>query len=142
MVNPTDSTALRHVELALPHDPRAVGTARRVVADEIARASAQWPHLGALLDPVDRVIDEMVTDALGRCGHVLAVHLEVDTDRVEVGVVDDPPAATGRPERAPGTDDPFGRLEVVRSVASAWGVRMLPNRRWRWARVDLRRRSR
>jgi len=79
----------------------------------------------ALVEDVELVVSELVTNAMRHGRGEITMHLEVAQDRVVVGVQDQ---GAGRPApRQPDTTDSNGRgLALVALLATEWGVRPEP----------------
>ncbi len=122
---------LAHHEWQLAGEPFPVRTAQRLVHEATRGTSDPADPVCALSEASVLVAGELVTAAMTGGAHLVVLQVELDTDRVEVGVIDDGPP----PARM--DDDADGRLQLVPALASSWGVRELPHRTWRWARLTL-----
>ncbi|MFG2291288.1 ATP-binding protein [Streptomyces sp. NPDC048595] len=102
---------VRHADL------RAVGEVRR----ELRQLLSRWAGGGELADVATLLTSELVTNALVHAEGGAVVTARVG-DRLRVEVRD---CASGRPEvRAATVDGTSGRgLQLVRSLADAWGIR-------------------
>ena len=122
----------QRVEVPLPADRTAPGSARSAVRELLAR----W-RLAHLAEPVLLAVSELVTNAVryGRAPVRLSVR-RCDKG-LAIGVhdaADQPP----RPPRLPGEDAEGGRgMALVHAVADETGVRAEePNGKVVWARFD------
>jgi anti-sigma regulatory factor (Ser/Thr protein kinase) len=79
-----------------------------------------------LIEDVELVVSELVTNAMRHGRGQITMHLEVEPDRVVVGVQDQ---GAGRPcPREPDATDVNGRgLALVAILATEWGVRPEPD---------------
>ena len=106
------STVLRHRDA--PH-----------LARRYARAQCAGHAAPALVEDLELVVSELVTNAMRHGRGEITMHLEVAPDRVVVGVQDQ---GDGQPvPRQPDTTDSNGRgLALVALLATEWGVRPEP----------------
>ena len=117
------------VEVALPPDVTAPGSARRAVRELLA--AWRLPHL---LEPVLLAVSELVTNAVRYGGAPVRLSLRRCTTGVSIGVHD---AASSRPggPGLPHDDAENGRgLALVHAVADETGVRPDADGKVVWAR--------
>lgn len=117
-------------------DPAAVAPARRWAYQALSQ------RVGAkdAVDDAVLVVSELVTNAVRAESSQVLVHLEVESNAILVGVLDD---AAGSPRQQDvAATAPAGRgLNIVAAVARQWGVR--PRRadglagKEVWARIAL-----
>jgi anti-sigma regulatory factor (Ser/Thr protein kinase) len=102
---------------------------RRLDAPQLARRYARAECAGhappALVEDVELVMSELVTNAMRHGRGEITMHLEVAPDRILVGVQDQ---GGGRPlPREPDASDVNGRgLALVALLATEWGVQPEP----------------
>jgi anti-sigma regulatory factor (Ser/Thr protein kinase) len=102
---------------------------RRRDAAQLARRYARAQCAGhtppTLVEDVELVVSELVTNAMRHGRGQITMHLEVAPDRVVVGVRDQ---GAGQPSpREPDATDANGRgLALVAILATKWGVRPEP----------------
>jgi anti-sigma regulatory factor (Ser/Thr protein kinase) len=101
-----------------PYAPRA--------ARQRARALCLGTAAPTLVEDVELVVSELVTNAMRHGVGEITMHLEIAPDRVVVGVRDE---GDGRPSpRQPELSDLNGRgLAMVALLAADWGVRPEPH---------------
>lgn len=116
-------------ELLLPARPSSSREARRWVGDRLAEL-----HLEPLLDAVELLTSEIVTNALLHTGRPMVLRMRTQGEGVEVEVHDGsklPPAR--RHYSATATT---GRgVEVLDTLADEWGWRPEPDGKTVWFRV-------
>ncbi|MEA3018761.1 MAG: hypothetical protein QOI47_285 [Actinomycetota bacterium] len=118
------------VKAGLSADTSSAGHARRFVDQVLSR----W-HCDALLDDVQLLVSELVTNAVVHAGSEVEVAVRLLTDAVRIEVVDRSPAVQLRPKR-PSEDDESGRgLLLVETMASAWGVEPIEGGKSVWFEV-------
>jgi anti-sigma regulatory factor (Ser/Thr protein kinase) len=95
------------------------------LARRYARAQCAGQAPSALVDDLELVISELVTNAVRHGYGQITMHLEVAPDRVVVGVQDE---GAGQPApRQPDVSEVNGRgLALVAMLATEWGVRPGP----------------
>ncbi|GAA2240814.1 hypothetical protein GCM10010232_29800 [Streptomyces amakusaensis] len=114
----------------LPREPRSVGRAR-----ELARALlASW-ELSALVDTVELLVSELVTNAL-RYGEG-EIRLRLLLDRTLVCEVWDAGLVQPRRRRARDTDEGGRGLQLVDLMSAAWGSRRTPRGKTVWFELAL-----
>ena len=91
------------------------------LARRYARAQCAGHTPSTLVEDVELVVSELVTNAMRHGRGQITMHLEVAPDRVVVGVQDQ---GAGRPSpRQPDATDANGRgLALVAILATEWGV--------------------
>ena len=96
-----------------------------VLARRYARAQCTGHTPPTLVEDVELVVSELVTNAMRHGRGQIRMHLEVAPDRVVVGVQDQ---GGGQPSpRLPDATDVNGRgLALVAILATEWGVRAGP----------------
>ena len=96
-----------------------------LLARRYARAQCAGHTPPILVEDVELVVSELVTNAMRHGRGQITMHLEVTRDRVVVGVQDQ---GAGRPAlREPDATDVNGRgLALVAILAREWGVRPEP----------------
>jgi len=113
-------------------DPRALPASRRFasVPSSVAAARAFVAEVlgdlpGELCADAALAVSELATNAIVHAGSDFEVRIERDGSRVTVRVADSGP---GGPEvRSPQATEAHGRgLQIVRTMASAWGVEHSP----------------
>lgn len=120
-------------EVALPHNPESVATARRFVELKLK----EW-KLDRLLDDALLVISELVTNAITHAASSCRIRLSVNSTTLRIDVVD---GGTGTPEPQPPSDtQEHGRgLHMVDAVTSAWGLEDVPGQgKLVWAELARR----
>jgi DNA-binding NarL/FixJ family response regulator len=122
------------VKAGLRADTSSAGRARRFVDEVLSR----W-RCDALLDDVQLLVSELVTNAVVHAGSEVEVAVRLLSDSVRIEVVDRAANAPLRPAD-PADDDESGRgLLLVETLASAWGVEPLEGGKSVWfevARLD------
>ncbi|MEF9885141.1 SpoIIE family protein phosphatase [Streptomyces sp. P9-A4] len=114
----------------LPREPRSVGRAR-----ELARAQLGAWGLEALVDTVELLVSELVTNAL-RYGEG-EIRLRLLRDRTLVCEVWDAGLVQPRRRRAKDTDEGGRGLQLVGLLSSSWGSRRTPRGKTVWFELDL-----
>ncbi|MFE5591666.1 SpoIIE family protein phosphatase [Streptomyces sp. NPDC056549] len=114
----------------LPREPRSVGRAR-----ELARAQLAAWDLEALVDTVELLVSELVTNAL-RYGEG-EIRLRLLRDRTLVCEVWDAGLVQPRRRRARDTDEGGRGLQLVGLLSSSWGSRRTPRGKTVWFELDL-----
>jgi anti-sigma regulatory factor (Ser/Thr protein kinase) len=96
-----------------------------LLARRFARAQCAGHTPPTLVEDVELVVSELVTNAMRHGRGQITMHLEVAADRVVVGVQDQ---GAGQPSpREPDATDVNGRgLALVAILATEWGVRPAP----------------
>jgi anti-sigma regulatory factor (Ser/Thr protein kinase) len=96
-----------------------------LLARQYARAQCAGHTPPTLVEDVELVVSELVTNAMRHGRGQITMHLEVAPDRVVVGVQDQ---GAGQPSpREPDATDVNGRgLALVALLATEWGVRPAP----------------
>ena len=118
------------VKAGLLADTSSAGHARRFVDEVLNR----W-RCEALLDDVQLLVSELVTNAVVHAGSEVEVAVRLLTDSVRIEVVDRAPTAPLRPTE-PADDDESGRgLLLVETLASAWGVEPMDGGKSVWFEV-------
>ncbi|WP_327680659.1 SpoIIE family protein phosphatase [Streptomyces sp. NBC_00467] len=114
----------------LPREPRSVGRAR-----ELARAQLVSWDLEALVDTVELLVSELVTNAL-RYGEG-EIRLRLLRDRTLVCEVWDAGLVQPRRRRARDTDEGGRGLQLVGLLSAAWGSRRTPRGKTVWFELPL-----
>ncbi|MFJ2785309.1 MULTISPECIES: SpoIIE family protein phosphatase [unclassified Streptomyces] len=114
----------------LPREPRSVGRAR-----ELARAQLGAWGLEGLVDTVELLVSELVTNAL-RYGEG-EIRLRMLRDRTLVCEVWDAGLVQPRRRRAKDTDEGGRGLQLVGLLSSSWGARRTPRGKTVWFELDL-----
>ncbi|MFI2346801.1 SpoIIE family protein phosphatase [Streptomyces sp. NPDC019443] len=114
----------------LPREPRSVGRAR-----ELARAQLVAWNLEALVDTVELLVSELVTNAL-RYGEG-EIRLRLLRDRTLVCEVWDSGLVQPRRRRARDTDEGGRGLQLVGLLSAAWGSRRTPRGKTVWFELAL-----
>ncbi|KQX58833.1 MULTISPECIES: SpoIIE family protein phosphatase [unclassified Streptomyces] len=114
----------------LPREPRSVGRAR-----ELARTQLKAWDLEALVDTVELLVSELVTNAL-RYGEG-EIRLRLLRDRTLVCEVWDAGLVQPRRRRAKDTDEGGRGLQLVGLLSSSWGSRRTPRGKTVWFELDL-----
>lgn len=114
----------------LPREPRSVGRAR-----ELARAQLKAWDLDALVDTVELLVSELVTNAL-RYGEG-EIRLRLLRDRTLVCEVWDSGLVQPRRRRARDTDEGGRGLQLVGLLSAAWGSRRTPRGKTVWFELPL-----
>ncbi|QIQ02873.1 SpoIIE family protein phosphatase [Streptomyces liangshanensis] len=114
----------------LPREPRSVGRAR-----ELARAQLVDWDLEALVDTVELLVSELVTNAL-RYGEG-EIRLRLLRDRTLVCEVWDAGLVQPRRRRARDTDEGGRGLQLVGLLSAAWGSRRTPRGKTVWFELPL-----
>ncbi|MFJ9825907.1 SpoIIE family protein phosphatase [Streptomyces sp. NPDC101160] len=114
----------------LPREPRSVGRAR-----ELARAQLTAWELEPLVDTVELLVSELVTNAL-RYGEG-EIRLRLLRDRTLVCEVWDAGLVQPRRRRAKDTDEGGRGLQLVGLLSAAWGSRRTPRGKTVWFELAL-----
>ncbi|MEU7013700.1 SpoIIE family protein phosphatase [Streptomyces sp. NPDC046385] len=114
----------------LPREPRSVGRAR-----ELARAQLTAWELEPLVDTVELLVSELVTNAL-RYGEG-EIRLRLLRDRTLVCEVWDAGLVQPRRRRAKDTDEGGRGLQLVGLLSAAWGSRRTPRGKTVWFDLPL-----
>ncbi|MDH2393840.1 SpoIIE family protein phosphatase, partial [Streptomyces sp. HNM0663] len=114
----------------LPREPRSVGRAR-----ELARAQLTAWDLEALVDTVELLVSELVTNAL-RYGEG-EIRLRLLRDRTLVCEVWDAGLVQPRRRRARDTDEGGRGLQLVGLLSAGWGSRRTPRGKTVWFELGL-----
>ncbi|WP_435610582.1 SpoIIE family protein phosphatase [Streptomyces sp. C10-9-1] len=114
----------------LPREPRSVGRAR-----ELARAQLDSWGLEALVDTVELLVSELVTNAL-RYGEG-EIRLRLLRDRTLVCEVWDAGLVQPRRRRARDTDEGGRGLQLVGLLSAGWGSRRTPRGKTVWFELGL-----
>ncbi|WP_436738746.1 SpoIIE family protein phosphatase [Streptomyces sp. BBFR102] len=114
----------------LPREPKSVGRAR-----ELARAQLQGWGLDALVDTVELLVSELVTNAL-RYGEG-EIRLRLLLDRTLVCEVWDAGLVQPRRRRARDTDEGGRGLQLVGLLSASWGSRRTPRGKTVWFELAL-----
>ncbi|MFE2554436.1 SpoIIE family protein phosphatase [Streptomyces sp. NPDC059352] len=114
----------------LPREPRSVGRAR-----ELARAQLKGWDLEPLIDTVELLVSELVTNAL-RYGEG-EIRLRLLRDRTLVCEVWDAGLVQPRRRRARDTDEGGRGLQLVGLLSSSWGSRRTPRGKTVWFELAL-----
>ncbi|MFF5934601.1 SpoIIE family protein phosphatase [Streptomyces sp. NPDC012508] len=114
----------------LPREPRSVGRAR-----ELARAQLTAWDLEPLVDTVELLVSELVTNAL-RYGEG-EIRLRLLRDRTLVCEVWDAGLVQPRRRRARDTDEGGRGLQLVGLLSAAWGSRRTPRGKTVWFELPL-----
>ncbi|MEV7674806.1 SpoIIE family protein phosphatase [Streptomyces sp. NPDC088752] len=114
----------------LPREPRSVGRAR-----ELARAQLAAWDLDPLVDTVELLVSELVTNAL-RYGEG-EIRLRLLRDRTLVCEVWDAGLVQPRRRRAKDTDEGGRGLQLVGLLSSSWGSRRTPRGKTVWFELAL-----
>ncbi|MFE7773911.1 SpoIIE family protein phosphatase [Streptomyces sp. NPDC057445] len=114
----------------LPREPRSVGRAR-----ELARAQLVAWELEPLVDTVELLVSELVTNAL-RYGEG-EIRLRLLRDRTLVCEVWDAGLVQPRRRRARDTDEGGRGLQLVGLLSAAWGSRRTPRGKTVWFELAL-----
>jgi anti-sigma regulatory factor (Ser/Thr protein kinase) len=131
----TETTKAKLVRKRFPRRPEEVAAARRFVGGGLARGSDAWETARLLVsETVTSALDQAAPD---RGSGTLEVGYVVDGRRLRVEVSDDGGPARLR-RRIHAVRSAGGRgLELVRAMASRWGVRESAAGRTIWFEVDL-----
>ncbi|MFD9123467.1 ATP-binding protein [Kitasatospora sp. NPDC059571] len=127
-----------HDSWRLAQCPKSVGRARQASAGRLA----SWNVDRNAADAVLLVVSELVTNAVVHAAPPIALHLFHDRSRRQicVAVTDGGPAVRSDGSTTARSADECGRgLEIVRSVASAHGMRVRPDGAARWVHLPVRR---
>ncbi|MFE5945759.1 SpoIIE family protein phosphatase [Streptomyces sp. NPDC056480] len=114
----------------LPREPRSVGRAR-----ELARTQLKAWDLEPLVDTVELLVSELVTNAL-RYGEG-EIRLRLLRDRTLVCEVWDAGLVQPRRRRAKDTDEGGRGLQLVGLLSSSWGSRRTPRGKTVWFELAL-----
>ncbi|MEU9858423.1 SpoIIE family protein phosphatase [Streptomyces sp. NPDC047974] len=114
----------------LPREPRSVGRAR-----ELARGQLTAWGLDALVDTVELLVSELVTNAL-RYGEG-EIRLRLLRDRTLVCEVWDAGLVQPRRRRAKDTDEGGRGLQLVGLLSASWGSRRTPRGKTVWFELAL-----
>ncbi|MGW8356993.1 SpoIIE family protein phosphatase [Streptomyces wedmorensis] len=114
----------------LPREPRSVGRAR-----ELARAQLAAWDLEPLVDTVELLVSELVTNAL-RYGEG-EIRLRLLRDRTLVCEVWDAGLVQPRRRRARDTDEGGRGLQLVGLLSASWGSRRTPRGKTVWFELGL-----
>ncbi|MER5741153.1 MULTISPECIES: SpoIIE family protein phosphatase [unclassified Streptomyces] len=114
----------------LPREPRSVGRAR-----ELARTQLTAWGLDALVDTVELLVSELVTNAL-RYGEG-EIRLRLLRDRTLVCEVWDAGLVQPRRRRAKDTDEGGRGLQLVGLLSASWGSRRTPRGKTVWFELAL-----
>ncbi|WP_055599821.1 SpoIIE family protein phosphatase [Streptomyces aureus] len=114
----------------LPREPRSVGRAR-----ELARTQLKAWELEPLVDTVELLVSELVTNAL-RYGEG-EIRLRLLRDRTLVCEVWDAGLVQPRRRRAKDTDEGGRGLQLVGLLSSSWGSRRTPRGKTVWFELAL-----
>jgi signal transduction histidine kinase len=116
-------------------DPRAPAEARHF-AKRVLLTMLDGSTPQPLLDDVELVVSELVTNAVRAGSPTVAVALSRKGSTIVLSVSD---RGVGWPaERDAASDDPGGRgLPLVRALSSAWGVRQADTGKVVWAELRL-----
>ncbi|MFV6027538.1 SpoIIE family protein phosphatase [Streptomyces sp. NPDC056264] len=114
----------------LPREPRSVGPAR-----ELARTQLKAWDLEPLVDTVELLVSELVTNAL-RYGEG-EIRLRLLRDRTLVCEVWDAGLVQPRRRRAKDTDEGGRGLQLVGLLSSSWGSRRTPRGKTVWFELAL-----
>ncbi|MGW0702066.1 SpoIIE family protein phosphatase [Streptomyces sp. NPDC002867] len=114
----------------LPREPRSVGRAR-----ELARGQLVAWDLEALVDTVELLVSELVTNAL-RYGEG-EIRLRLLRDRTLVCEVWDAGLVQPRRRRARDTDEGGRGLQLVGLLSASWGSRRTPRGKTVWFELPL-----
>ncbi|NEC15574.1 SpoIIE family protein phosphatase [Streptomyces sp. SID8014] len=114
----------------LPREPRSVGRAR-----ELARTQLEGWGLDALVDTVELLVSELVTNAL-RYGEG-EIRLRLLLDRTLVCEVWDAGLVQPRRRRARDTDEGGRGLQLVGLLSASWGARRTPRGKTVWFELAL-----
>jgi PAS domain S-box-containing protein len=114
----------------LPREPRSVGRAR-----ELARAQLVAWSLEPLVDTVELLVSELVTNAM-RYGEG-EIRLRLLLDRTLVCEVWDAGLVQPRRRRARDTDEGGRGLQLVGLLSAAWGSRRTPHGKTVWFELGL-----
>ncbi|MFB7588175.1 SpoIIE family protein phosphatase [Streptomyces sp. NPDC056169] len=114
----------------LPREPRSVGRAR-----ELARTQLKAWDLEPLVDTVELLVSELVTNAL-RYGEG-EIRLRLLRDRTLVCEVWDAGLVQPRRRRARDTDEGGRGLQLVGLLSSSWGSRRTPRGKTVWFELAL-----
>ncbi|WP_318209026.1 MULTISPECIES: SpoIIE family protein phosphatase [unclassified Streptomyces] len=114
----------------LPREPRSVGRAR-----ELARTQLKAWGLEPLVDTVELLVSELVTNAL-RYGEG-EIRLRLLRDRTLVCEVWDAGLVQPRRRRAKDTDEGGRGLQLVGLLSSSWGSRRTPRGKTVWFELAL-----
>jgi anti-sigma regulatory factor (Ser/Thr protein kinase) len=111
------------ISVKIPVQPEAVAMAREAVSRVVAERQAD-PRT---VEDLRLLTSEIVTNALRhsgmRPGGALTVAVDIERDRVRVGVADDGPGFDPEALRGPSPDDVGGwGLMLVEQLADSWGV--------------------
>lgn len=118
------------VKAGLTADTASASHARRFVD----RVLNQW-HCEELLDVVQLLVSELVTNAVVHAGSDVEVAVRLLTGSVRIEVVDRSPTVELSPS-TPGDRDESGRgLLLVETLASAWGVEPMERGKSVWFEV-------
>lgn len=109
----------REAHWDLPADPQAVSKVREMVRGTLAA----WDVPGGLVDDVELVISELVTNAILYGEPPITMALTVTGRCVGGEISDRGPARPRVPRQRASDDDDHGRgLPIVAALATRWGV--------------------
>jgi DNA-binding NarL/FixJ family response regulator len=118
------------VKAGLNADTSSAGQARRFVDEVLSR----W-RCDSVLDDVQLLVSELVTNAVVHAGSDVEVAVRLLTDAVRIEVVDQGPMGSLRVTK-PAHDAESGRgLLLVETLASAWGVEEIEGGKSVWFEV-------
>lgn len=118
------------VKAGLSADTSSAGHARRFVDQVLSR----W-HCDALLDDVQLLVSELVTNAVIHAGSEVEVAVRLLSDSIRIEVVDRAPVTELRPSTPDGDGESGRGLLLVETVASAWGVEPIDGGKAVWFEV-------
>jgi DNA-binding NarL/FixJ family response regulator len=126
----TVSGAISQFDSRFPPELRSAPSARRFVNEALRR----W-DCADLLDVVQLLTSEIVTNAIVHAGTALDVRVSLLTDRVRVEVHDFSPADPE--QRQADVEDTSGRgIALVDTLARSWGTDRRPEGKTVWFEVD------
>jgi anti-sigma regulatory factor (Ser/Thr protein kinase) len=126
------ASASQGVRAAFSSRPSAPGYARRVTA----QALHQWGYSADVMQDVELVVSELVTNAVRHAdSHVrLSVHRD-DTQALRIAVQDATPLASPA-KTSPFAAEPGHGLGIVATISADWGVEPLSDGKIVWAQID------
>lgn len=124
-------SAVTEIEEALPHGERTFD--RHIASAGRARAFARdlIDEDGTLLETVQLLLSELVTNAVLHAASEPRVAIQVLRDRVHIEIVDSS-TDSAKPRDAGGKDESGRGLVIVDALAQSWGTTPLPDGKVVW----------
>jgi anti-sigma regulatory factor (Ser/Thr protein kinase) len=117
---------------ALPYDLRAPGQARSLAR----RCLCDW-GLSELLDSVELVVSELVTNAVRHGAAPVEMTISREADHILVTVHDGAAAVPPQPRVAEPADDGGRGMHLVAVLTSRWGYDLQPAGKTVWAELPV-----